>query len=162
MKLTGITFAPDARAALQNHPWPGNVRELDNAVQRALVLHQGNVIHEGDLCLELGITGRVDGRPGMAMGQALSAPVSVSTPVEHDIQAGGQNEVVAPRAEESASLGDDLRQREFRIIIDTLRNARGRRNKAAEQLGISPRTLRYKLAQMRDAGIDLDAELAAA
>ncbi|HCW91926.1 MAG TPA: sigma-54-dependent Fis family transcriptional regulator [Marinobacter sp.] len=162
MKLTGITFAPDARAALQNHPWPGNVRELDNAVQRALVLHQGNVIHEGDLCLELGITGRVDGRPGMAMGQALSAPVSVSTPVEHDIQAGGQNEVVVPRAEESASLGDDLRQREFRIIIDTLRNARGRRNKAAEQLGISPRTLRYKLAQMRDAGIDLDAELAAA
>ena len=34
--------------------------------------------------------------------------------------------------------------------------------RAAEQLGISPRTLRYKLAQMRDAGIDLDAELAAA
>ena len=32
--------------------------------------------------------------------------------------------------------------------------------RAAEQLGISPRTLRYKLAQMRDAGIDLDAEMA--
>ena len=160
MKLTGITFAPDARTALQSHPWPGNVRELDNAVQRALVLHQGNVIHEGDLCLELGITGRVDGRPGMAMDQVVSAPVSV--PAEHDLPSVGQPEAMAPQAEESASLGDDLRQREFRIIIDTLRNARGRRNKAAEQLGISPRTLRYKLAQMREAGIDLDAELAAA
>jgi two-component system response regulator FlrC len=60
------------------------------------------------------------------------------------------------------SLGDDLRQQEFRIIIQTLKKERGRRNRAAEQLGISPRTLRYKLAQMRDAGIDLDAELAMA
>jgi two-component system response regulator FlrC len=60
----------------------------------------------------------------------------------------------------AVSLGDDLRQQEFRIIIQTLRKERGRRNRAAEQLGISPRTLRYKLAQMRDAGIDLDAEMA--
>ena len=62
--------------------------------------------------------------------------------------------------EGGVSLGDDLRQQEFRIIIQTLRKERGRRNRAAEQLGISPRTLRYKLAQMRDAGIDLDAEMA--
>jgi two-component system response regulator FlrC len=59
-------------------------------------------------------------------------------------------------------LGDEVRQREFRIIIEALRRERGRRNRAAEQLGISPRTLRYKLAQMRDAGIDLNAELATA
>jgi DNA-binding NtrC family response regulator len=38
------------------------------------------------------------------------------------------------------------------MIIDTLRAERGRRKEAAERLGISPRTLRYKLAQMRDAG----------
>ena len=67
-----------------------------------------------------------------------------------------------PASVEAGSLGDDLRQQEFRIIIQTLKNERGRRNKAAEQLGISPRTLRYKLAQMRQAGIDLDAELAMA
>ena len=62
----------------------------------------------------------------------------------------------------AGSLGNDLRQQEFRIIIQTLKQERGRRNRAAEQLGISPRTLRYKLAQMRDAGIDLDSELAMA
>ena len=36
---------------------------------------------------------------------------------------------------------------------------RGRRKEAAERLGISPRTLRYKLAQMRDAGMDVEAYL---
>lgn len=74
----------------------------------------------------------------------------------HDQSSYGQVE----EPEGAASLGDDLRQQEFRIIIQTLRKERGRRNRAAEQLGISPRTLRYKLAQMRDAGIDLDAEMA--
>tara|TARA_R110002073_G_scaffold30033_6_gene94146 strand:- start:1563 stop:2123 length:561 start_codon:yes stop_codon:yes gene_type:complete len=159
MKLAGITFAPDARNALVNHRWPGNVRELDNAIQRALVLHQGNVIHAGDLCLELGITGRPD------MHSAAPVDTSQSRPVEeaasHCVAAAAQ-----PRHDEASeaagSLGDDLRQQEFRIIIQTLRKEHGRRNRAAEQLGISPRTLRYKLAQMRDAGIDLDAEMAMA
>ncbi len=68
-------------------------------------------------------------------------------------------------ANQQGSLGTlegDLRQQEFRLIIQTLRQERGRRNRAAEQLGISPRTLRYKLAQIREAGIDLDSEMALA
>ena len=157
MKLTGISLADDARKALMAYGWPGNVRELDNALQRALVLHQGNVIHAGDLCLEMGITGAA----------GFSQP---STPVtEPELQAVEQEQPLLPedswgeaidQDDAVGSLGDDLRQQEFRIIIQTLRKERGRRNRAAEQLGISPRTLRYKLAQMRDAGIDLDAELA--
>ncbi len=162
MKLTGVTFAPDARNALMAHQWPGNVRELDNAIQRALVLHQGNVIHTGDLCLELGITGRMDsGSAPVTPGQVAPEPSSgavAQTGEETTDQSAGQGfEDLA-----STSLGDEVRQREFRIIIQTLKKERGRRNRAAEQLGISPRTLRYKLAQMRDAGIDLDAELATA
>jgi len=169
MKLTGISFASDARNALMQHRWPGNVRELDNAIQRSLVLHQGNVIHAGDLCLDLGATGRFDGN-GAAVAP-VTAPFATEPAEERDAQYAEQPTAVAsnsgssetnhpaPEAVEVGSLGDDLRQQEFRIIIQTLRNERGRRNKAAEQLGISPRTLRYKLAQMRDAGIDLDAEL---
>lgn len=61
--------------------------------------------------------------------------------------------------ESVGALGDDLRRREFQMIIDTLRAERGRRKEAAERLGISPRTLRYKLAQMRDAGMDVEAYL---
>jgi two-component system response regulator FlrC len=150
MKLTGIGFAPDAKQALNAHRWPGNVRELDNALQRALVLHQGNVIHASDLCLELGINGRMDSEtpPAVPRAEEPSPELQSST---------GQSDTPG-----NTSLGDEVRQGEFRIIIEALRKERGRRNRAAERLGISPRTLRYKLAQMRDAGIDLNAELAAA
>lgn len=162
MKLTGVTFAPDARNALMAHQWPGNVRELDNAIQRALVLHQGNVIHASDLCLELGITGRMDSGSAPVTPQHVAPEPSrgaiAQTGEEASDEFAGQGlDDLAP-----TSLGDEVREREFRIIIQTLKKERGRRNRAAEQLGISPRTLRYKLAQMRDAGIDLDAELAAA
>ena len=55
----------------------------------------------------------------------------------------------------------DLRDREFQVILDTLKAERGRRKETAERLGISARTLRYKLAQMRDAGLDVEQELLA-
>lgn len=54
--------------------------------------------------------------------------------------------------EESGKLHSDLRDRETEVIIDTLRGFKGSRKKTAEKLGISPRTLRYKLARLREAG----------
>ncbi|MGO1501413.1 MAG: sigma-54-dependent transcriptional regulator [Marinobacter sp.] len=162
MKFTGVSFAADARNALMQHSWPGNVRELDNAIQRSLVLHQGNVIHAEDLCLDLGATGRFDGL--RATGVPVTSPLASEAVEQSDTVASNSSFTEAnhpdPISVEAGSLGDDLRQQEFRIIIQTLKNERGRRNRAAEQLGISPRTLRYKLAQIRDSGIDLDAELA--
>ena len=165
MKLTGIRFSNGARDALLDHPWPGNGRELDNAIQRALVLHQGNLIEAGDLCLEFGITGQVAlaPQPEAIVPRTTVVAEPPRQPAAADTYAEAEPETEARGVfQEPASLGDDLRQKEFRIIIDTLRRERGRRNRAAEQLGISPRTLRYKLAQMRDCGIDLEAELATA
>lgn len=54
--------------------------------------------------------------------------------------------------EDSGLLHSDLRDRETEVILDTLKSFNGSRKKTAEQLGISPRTLRYKLARLRDAG----------
>ena len=134
MKHAPVRVSADARACLQGHQWPGNVRELDNALQRALILQQGGVIEAADFCLSGAI--------------ALSAPVAVSS------------EPASPEAAGQASgLGDDMRRHEYQMIIDTLRAERGRRKEAADRLGISPRTLRYKLAQMRDAGLDVEASL---
>ena len=136
MKHAPVRFSAQAQACLIGYPWPGNVRELDNAIQRALILQQGGLIEAADFCL---------------VGSVACAPLPAVTPAS-----------AAAPVESAGALGDDLRRREFEMIIDTLRAERGRRKEAAERLGISPRTLRYKLAQMRDAGMDVEAYLFAA
>lgn len=136
-----VQFAADACVALQQHSWPGNVRELDNAVQRALILQQGGVIRAQDLCL------------GTAPGSAI-APNSIVFSPPPVVAAPAGMSAVPPAG--GGALGQDVRQREFQLIIDVLRAERGRRKETAERLGISPRTLRYKLAQMRDAGLDVE------
>ena len=140
MNHAPIRLSPQAQMSLMNHSWPGNVRELDNAIQRALILQQGGLIQPQDLCLQAPI--------GMAPTQPVLSVVNSVTPVHQD----------APPVDAGA-LGEDLRRHEFQMIIDTLRAERGRRKEAAERLGISPRTLRYKLAQMRDAGMDVEGYL---
>lgn len=61
-------------------------------------------------------------------------------------------------AEESNDLlGNELKQQEHQIILETLQNCRGSRKDVAEKLGISPRTLRYKIAKMRECGIEIPA-----
>ncbi len=53
----------------------------------------------------------------------------------------------------SESLGGDLKDQEKHMILNALQQSAGSRKTAAEQLGISPRTLRYKLARMREDGV---------
>lgn len=124
----------EARKKLLSHPWPGNVRELDNTVQRALILQQGSEVTEEDLVL---------------------------TPVPKNRRFEVQELVEAPIVEipSDNALGSDLKQREIELIIQAL-NEESSRKEAAERLGISPRTLRYKLAKLREEGIDIDAQLA--
>jgi two-component system, response regulator FlrC len=55
----------------------------------------------------------------------------------------------------TSSLASSLDARERDLILDALRAGNGNRREAAESLGISARTLRYKLARLRDAGIDV-------
>ncbi|MGX2040392.1 sigma-54-dependent transcriptional regulator [Methylocaldum sp. MU1018] len=50
------------------------------------------------------------------------------------------------------TLVDGLRTLEEKIILDTLKEQNGSRKSTAERLGISERTLRYKLAKLREAG----------
>ncbi|SDS91198.1 two-component system, response regulator FlrC [Pseudomonas asplenii] len=139
MKHAAVRLSPGAQACLVGYAWPGNVRELDNAIQRALILQQGGLIQAEDFCLA---------------GPIACAPLpAMRVPL---VEADASEMAVA---ESAGALGDDLRRREFQMIIDTLRAERGRRKEAAQRLGISPRTLRYKLAQMRDAGMDVEAYL---
>jgi len=54
--------------------------------------------------------------------------------------------------DDSGQLQHDLRDRETEVILETLKTFNGSRKQTAEKLGISPRTLRYKLARLRDTG----------
>lgn len=128
MNLGAVALGPEAAQCLVRHAWPGNVRELDNAIQRALILQQGGLIQPADLCLTAPI-----GMPLEAPVPMPAMPPATPPSVEIPSPAAGQDA--------SGALGDDLRRREFQVIIDTLRTERGRRKEAAERLGISPRTL---------------------
>jgi len=115
-----------ARAAMLAHDWPGNVRELENVVQRALVLAGGRRLEAADLAFERPQTAR----PREGAGAAAAAP--------------------------AADLGEELRDRERRLIVEAIL-ATGSREHAAARLGISARTLRHKLQQMRAAGLEVPA-----
>ncbi|MDE2262168.1 MAG: sigma-54-dependent Fis family transcriptional regulator [Gammaproteobacteria bacterium] len=114
---------------LLTYGWPGNVRELDNLLQRALILVTGPVIRPEHIQFELA---------NEAAAPAIAG--AASTPARDAIH----------------SLAGSLVQAERDLILDALRSHQSRRE-AAERLGISPRTLRYKLARLREAGIDVPA-----
>ncbi|TGG95982.1 sigma-54-dependent Fis family transcriptional regulator [Natronospirillum operosum] len=132
MHKAPVQLDESARMALLRHPWPGNIREMDNAIQRALILQQGQVITEYDLGLS---------------GEHL---------IDQDTRATEPSQNLAS----DNMLTAGVKQHEYQLIVDALRAARGRKKQAAENLGISPRTLRYKMARLREMGVDVDAAMA--
>jgi two-component system, response regulator FlrC len=138
-------LSADAAHLLLTYPWPGNVRELDNLLQRALILVNGPVIRPDHIQFELANDGSpMIGAPIATLNVPTRGAVTQSTPPAND-------------ANTSGSLASSLDQTERHLILDALRNGQGNRREAAERLGISPRTLRYKLARLREAGIDVPA-----
>ncbi len=126
-KLPGI--AQQAVEKLQAYSWPGNVRELENVLQRALILQTEQTIKPGDLVFEEDLS-----------GQRIAQKVLLQEP-EHIVTADAVD-----------SLDDSVRCAEEKIIIQTLQEQHGSRKSTAEKLGISPRTLRYKLAKIKASG----------
>jgi len=119
------------------YSWPGNVRELDNVVQRALILRTGDTITVDDLVFE-------DAGPMMAMSFSSESVEKVCEPDLVDIR---------DEKQELVGLGEGVRSAEESIILQTLQMENGSRKITAEKLGISPRTLRYKMARMKDSGV---------
>jgi len=139
MNKPRVAFDAEAQGRLMSYDWPGNVRELDNVIQRALILQQGDFISAADLMF------------------SVLSPVSLATESQTSIaQAVPAKE---PHHEVNSGLGNGMKSHEFQMIVDALKNEHGRKKQAAEKLGISPRTLRYKIAKMRESGFDLDAAL---
>ena len=128
----GRWIAPEALAMLRAHPWPGNVRELENVMRRALLLAG-----------ERTVIGPQDIRFDAAV-----------RPVE--------SESAAAPAASAARLSDIAFRSEAEAILRALDQCGGHRGDTARSLGISERTLRYRLAQMRDSGLSAPASALAA
>jgi two-component system response regulator FlrC len=140
-------LSADAAHLLLTYPWPGNVRELDNLLQRALILVNGPVIRQEHVQFELA-NDAVTNEP---------ATVPVKTSVLETAALATNATVAAANSASVSSLAHSLDQTERDLILHALRSGQGNRREAAERLGISQRTLRYKLARLREAGVEVPA-----
>jgi two-component system response regulator FlrC len=123
-----------ARQRLLTHRWPGNVRELENAMHRAVLLSTGPEIEEIAIRLP-------DGQP-------MSASPDVQT---------ARAASLAAEAASRSFVGQTVAAVEQMLIIDTLSHCLGNRTHAANILGISIRTLRNKLKEYSEAGVQVPA-----
>jgi len=128
---------PSAAQLLLTYAWPGNVRELENVMQRALVMCDGELVRDAHIIFE----------PPAAASHAAPAVA------DSDLS----RRSIEPAAEAAPGvLAESLALAERRILLEALRSNETR-ERIAERLGISPRTLRYKLARLRRLGLDRDA-----
>jgi two-component system, response regulator FlrC len=130
-----LCLSADAERKLLAQSWPGNARELTNTVQRAAWLASGGIIDAADL------------DTGAAPAPAATATVSAA-PV-------ATAPFASPAQPHEVGLDHDLKERERELILATLRVTGGSRKLTAERLGISPRTLRHKLQQLKAAGVSV-------
>ncbi len=116
------SFGEDALRALVRHPWPGNVRELENCVQRAVALARGKVIGEADLDERI----------------VRGTPSPVASP-------GMDGAAIPP---EGIDLDRVVADVERGYIRKALAQTGGNITKSAALLGLTFRTLRYKIKKL--------------
>ncbi|MBN2193950.1 MAG: sigma-54-dependent Fis family transcriptional regulator [Polyangiaceae bacterium] len=112
-----VGFTPDAARALASHDYPGNVRQLENTVERAVALAGARAIGLGDLPPE------VAGSVGEASASLLELPA------------------------DGCDLDAVLHEVERRLLVAALDRSGGVRTAAARLLGVSFRSLRYRLGK---------------
>ena len=116
---TAATVTPEAMRCLWTYQWPGNVRELQHTLEAAMVLSDGVIMPE-----HLPVAVQSSGAP---------SPLAVDPIMK---LAGG-------------SLDDMLEESERRMILDALGKAGGVQARAAKILGISERSLWYRVKKLK-------------
>ncbi len=123
------TLHADASEALSHYNFPGNVRELENILERAFALADDDGIRAADL--------RLPENRASAPAQAAAAQLDPS--------------MIDPRESASSALPSFIEEIERKAIEQALTDNRYNKTRAAAQLGITFRALRYKLKKL---GID--------
>ena len=135
-------FTEAALSQLYRYSWPGNVRELDNVIQRAVVFANYGLIDEQHIFFDEPLIREEQSMTQQMFGQDFYASRLGSTPMAP---------VMPSRHRDLQSA---VRESEYDVIMDAINSTRTRED-AARKLGISPRTLRYKMAKLRESRVGM-------
>ena len=112
-------FSPDALAGIQAYAWPGNIRQLANTIERAVILAEGRLINVEDLLLNGNSTN---------FHSIVKENLEYHTPGDDSVRS--------------------LASQEKELILKVLEESLWVQKNAANQLGISPRALNYKIKKL--------------
>jgi len=153
-----IQLDASAIEALHGYDWPGNVRELENVIQRAMVVADGPVLTADHLGLET-LLPQDNHFSAISWATAAEAPrvecaerIETGVPFAMTSDATSVATVTESTSQAEPSLADRRAMQEAELIMATLKAA-PTKTLAAARLGISERTLRYKLARLREHGL---------
>lgn len=154
-------IAVETQEKLSSYPWKGNIRELENTMHRAILISsqeeiepEAIILSESDYALSsLSTTTVADNAPDPA--GVSSASSATETPAEHEAMAKEGDEQSAQDAQIANLIGRSVADVEKELILNTLDHCIGNRTQAAKILGISIRTLRNKLNQYKEEGLDV-------
>ncbi len=155
-------FSNSAEELLLEHKWPGNVRELYHAIERAVILSQNGVAVAPE-CLGIPTAGNPSATISLPVAPpppepAEPPPVAPESPPVFSEQETNGSEVDSVGAHPVTEEPDNIRSLkdlERDQILKALRHTQGNRTVAADLLGINARTLRNKINQYKDEGVEV-------
>lgn len=142
-------LAKDTEKKLSAYNWRGNIRELENTMHRAILMSMEDELEPDAVHLQ-----DSDFTAGHSSGAGAS-----SAPSPSGVGGATSSATSEPKNLAAAEnlIGRTIADVERDMIVSTLDHCLGNRTHAANILGISIRTLRNKLAQYKDEGIDIPA-----
>ena len=131
-------LSPKAQEALLHYSYPGNFRELENILERAVALTVGQVIQVDDLQIQNAPQVKAE-RSGFSFDD-IAEPDARETTLNHS--------PIPPFDPRTMQIQDYLDQVERSIIEQALQQTRYNRTQAAKLLGISFRSMRYRMERL--------------
>ncbi len=151
-------LSPEATDWLLKYDFPGNVRELQNLMERSVLLANGRPISPAHFLLDPDAWPIFEEEEEAALEDSAFAAANDGQPLMTASGPGASSPGASAPLNSVSVTGPviPLHEMERIMIMKGLEVTSGNRTQAAELLGISVRTLRNKLNEYRDMGIDVD------